>query len=279
VQVQYDLRFVDDDEDEASPLDSTEVTRFKSYEAYGEARFFRRTELERSRHLRDDAFTIQCDMLVIEFAAAEVSPATVPVPPSNLQQHLRKLLESEHGADVVFQVGGETLAAHRWLLAVRSPVFNAELFGAMKESSTGVVLVDDMEAAVFRALLYFIYTDLLPEMNHGEEEYVMSQHLLVASDKYNLERLKFICQQNLCKHIEASNVTFIFELAEQHQCHALKNACFEFLSTPAHLEAALATDSFKCMSRNCPSIMMELVAKLGTQAAKPSNISSFPQFY
>jgi hypothetical protein len=116
-------------------------------------------------------------------------------------------------------------------------------------------------------------------MNHGEEEYVMSQHLLVASDKYNLERLKFICQQNLCKHIEASNVTFILELAEQHQCHALKNACFEFLSTPAHLEVALATDSFKCMSRNCPSIMMELVAKLGTQAAKPSNISSFPQFY
>ena len=187
--------------------------------------------------------------------------------------------DSARSADIVFQVGWETLAVHRWLLVVRSPVFNAGLFGAMKESSTGVVLVDDMEAVVFRALLYFIYTDLLPEMNNGEEEYVMSQHLLVASDKYNLERLKFIWQQNLCKHIEASNVTFILELAEQHQCHALKNACFEFLSTPAHLEAALATDSFKHMSRNFPSIMMELVAKLGTQAAKPSNISSFTQFY
>ncbi|KAB8112806.1 hypothetical protein EE612_051541, partial [Oryza sativa] len=51
-------------------------------------------------------------------------------------------------------------AAHRCVLAARSPVFRAELFGPMKESAaTAVITVDDMEAEVFRALLAFIYTD------------------------------------------------------------------------------------------------------------------------
>jgi speckle-type POZ protein len=124
---------------------------------------------------------------------------------SNLQAHLRDLLETQQGADVVFQVGGETLEAHRWMLAVLSPVFNAELFSAM-EGSTGVVVVDDMEAPVFKALLHFIYTDLLPETNE-EEEFVMSQHLLVASDKYNLERLKSLSEHNsMSQRMEPSNI-------------------------------------------------------------------------
>ncbi|CAN6299345.1 unnamed protein product [Urochloa humidicola] len=265
VKVQYALRFADEDADES--LETSKLVRYRSHNAFGYSRFIRRSVLERSKHLRDDAFTIQCDMIIVRFFGEEVSTTTVPMPSSNLQQHLRDLLETKQGADVAFQVGGETLAAHRWMLAARSPVFNAELFGTMREGSTGVVVIDDMEAAVFKALLHFIYTDLLPEMN-GEEEFIMSQHLLVASDKYNLDRLKYMCEHNLCKHIEPSNVMILLELAEQHRCQGLKNACFEFLSAPMHLEAALATDSFKLMSRSYPSIMMELVAKLGTQQVR-----------
>ncbi|KAB8112811.1 hypothetical protein EE612_051545, partial [Oryza sativa] len=41
------------------------------------------------------------------------------------------------GADVTFQVGGETVAAHRAVLAARSRVFRAELFGPMKEGRRG----------------------------------------------------------------------------------------------------------------------------------------------
>jgi len=46
---------------------------------------------------------------------------------------------------------------------VRLYMFTAELFGAMKESDTGgVVHIEDMEPRVFKALLYFVYTDLFP---------------------------------------------------------------------------------------------------------------------
>jgi speckle-type POZ protein len=81
---------------------------------------------------------------------------------------------------VVFQVGNETFAAHRNVLAARSLVFSAELFGMMKESDTVCVIrVDDMEAKVFKALLHFVYTDSLSNsMKAEEEEDVMLQHML-----------------------------------------------------------------------------------------------------
>ena len=105
---------------------------------------------------------------------------------------------------MVFDVGGQTFAAHRCVLAARSPVFSAELFGTMKESNTntaGVIHVDDREAQVFKALLYFVYTDSLPKTKNteeeDEEEDVMSQHLLVAADRYNLDRLELLCEEKL----------------------------------------------------------------------------------
>ncbi|TKV94004.1 hypothetical protein SEVIR_9G267500v4 [Setaria viridis] len=123
-----------------------------------------------------------------EFRAQEeaAAPATfVSVPPSDLCQHLGDLLVTGKGADVVFEVGGETFAAHRCVLASRSPVFSAELFGAMKESgTTAVIRIDDKEPQVFKALLYFVYNDSLPKAKKWKKRISMSQHLLVAADRY-----------------------------------------------------------------------------------------------
>jgi speckle-type POZ protein len=45
-----------------------------------------------------------------------------------------------------------------------------------------------MEVPVFKALLCFLYTDSLPEMSKEDED-AMYQHLLVAADRYDMERL------------------------------------------------------------------------------------------
>jgi speckle-type POZ protein len=47
------------------------------------------------------------------------------------------------------------------VLAARSSVFRAELFGPMKENSGGPIEISDMESDVFKSLLHFIYTDSL----------------------------------------------------------------------------------------------------------------------
>lgn len=272
LKVQHRFCFIDDVEEQTPSLTSETLCSFESYRSWGRATFIGREDLEKSKHLKDDSFVVRCDMAIInELHTEEMFEAPiatfVPLPPSDLHQHLGDLLQSEKGADVVFEVGSETLKAHRCVLAARSPVFSAELFGLMKESgAAGIVHVDDMEAHVFKALLFFVYTDSLPELS-GEEEGAMSQHLLVAADRYNLERLKLICEHKLCKCIEASTLATILALAEQHHCHGLKKACFYFLSSPVNLAAVLATDAFEYLNRSCPSVIKELIAKLGKTMA------------
>lgn len=74
--------------------------------------------------------------------------------------------------------------------------------------------VEDVEAKVFRALLDFIYTDALPdmEMGTGEEEgeaqeALWLQHLLAAADRYDLQRLKSLCEKKLCEHSDDYSYT------------------------------------------------------------------------
>nr|XP_040259500.2 BTB/POZ and MATH domain-containing protein 1-like [Aegilops tauschii subsp. strangulata] len=182
--------------------------------------FVSKETLEASTHLKDDSFTIRCDISVFNAFSAEEgpppspAPRSIPVPPSDLCQQLGDLLAAKKGADVVFEVGGETFSAHRWLLAAWSPVFSAELFGSMRESGPGVVRVADMDAQVFKALLRFVYTDSWPPETAEGEEFAMAQHLLVAADKYSLKRLKLIYEDKLCKNIAAGTAASILTLAE-----------------------------------------------------------------
>ncbi|OEL37209.1 hypothetical protein BAE44_0001772 [Dichanthelium oligosanthes] len=92
----------------------------------------------------------RCEVTVLRRFRKEnrgLSTSTLSMaPPSNLHEHLGDLLVAKEGADVTFQVAGETFSAHKCILAARSPVFKAELFSAMKES-TGTedsIRIDDM---------------------------------------------------------------------------------------------------------------------------------------
>ncbi|RLN41438.1 BTB/POZ and MATH domain-containing protein 2-like [Panicum miliaceum] len=235
---------------------------------FGYRDFINRAWLEDSGHLKNDCFTIRCDVFIpMELRTEEraVDPVFVTVPPYDLHLHLERLLAAKTGADVTFEVGGETFRAHRCILAARSTVFEAELFGQMKESvDTTVIRVDDMEADVFRALLGFMYTDGLPACP-APQQAGMSQHLLVAADRYNLERLKLICEDNLCVHIDTGSVATILALAEQRQCRGLKEACFDFLSSPSTLNAVMATDAFEHLTRSCPAVLKELMSNIAAR--------------
>ncbi|KAK3153719.1 hypothetical protein QOZ80_2BG0180260 [Eleusine coracana subsp. coracana] len=160
---------------------------------WGYPTFTKRDALQKLDCRKGNSFIIKCQLVVIngvrtepeEKGASKSKVDSVPVPPPDLHKHLGNLLETKKDTDVVFDVGGETFAAHRFVLAARSPVFGAELFSEMKESGAdGVIRIDDMEPEVFQALLCFAYTDSLPEMKKQEAN-AMYQHLLVAADSHN----------------------------------------------------------------------------------------------
>lgn len=79
-----------------------------------------------------------------------------------------------------------------------SPLLEAQLCERMKEAREEGVTVEGMQPSVFRALLHFIYTDSLPEMDEfqgaDDDRNEMIRHLLVAADIYAMDRLKLMCQ-------------------------------------------------------------------------------------
>ncbi|CAL4991317.1 unnamed protein product [Urochloa decumbens] len=210
----------------------------------GHCRFIRKEELECSPYVRDDCLRIRCVVVVFsnEISTEDRDPAVElnVVPPPDIGRHLGGLLLGGEGADVTFDVDGEMFDAHKCVLAARSPVFKAKLFGPMKERNADRVPVEDMEARVFKTLLHFIYTDSLPDVDESDMM-AMSQHLLVAADRYILERLKLICEDKLRGYVDAFTVPTLLALADRHRCHGLKKACFQFLMSPSNMKAAMAT--------------------------------------
>ncbi|CAL4933476.1 unnamed protein product [Urochloa decumbens] len=238
--------------------------------SWGRAKFVDRAELEKSARLKDDCFTVRCDIVVI--GEPRIEATTVPgasfvkVPPPDSSQHFRALLQGGKGADVRFLVAGEAFAAHRCVLAARSPVFDALLFGPMKEGTAteNCIRIDDMVPQVFESLLHFIYTDSLPEAEGQDEEAsaTMAQHLLEAADRYGMDRLKLICEDRLCRYIDVSTVGTSLALAELHRCQGLKETCFQFLKSLKTLDEVMATDGFQHLAKSFPFALLELMSKL-----------------
>ncbi|XP_037419323.1 BTB/POZ and MATH domain-containing protein 2-like [Triticum dicoccoides] len=240
---------------------------------------FQEAALEGSTHLLDDCFSIRFDLTVlINNTQSEEKDQFVAVPPSDLHRHFGNLLETMDGADVTFLVGGDKFSAHRLVLAARSHVFKAELLGPMKEKHDSLIEIHEMEAHVFKCLLYFIYTDTLPASDMESLDVMMASHLLVAADRYDIERLKLICEHKLCNHIDAGMVATILVLAEQHSCHGLKKACMQFLASPSNLQTMMTSDGYEHLKRSCPSVLRELIARpspIPLVAAKDINMAIF----
>ncbi|VAI48564.1 unnamed protein product [Triticum turgidum subsp. durum] len=209
--------------------------------------FILRSSLEAKplKYLRDDFLVIKCNITVIKESEVyeTMGHSEIEVPPSDIMEHLAKLLDTKEEADVTFSVGGETFQAHKILLAMRSPVFKAELFGPMKEKRMRCLTIKDMQPAVFKALLHFIYTDSLPDLDdlEGDDKCEMIRHLLVAADKYAMDRLKIMCQNILGKSLDVENVATTLALADQHNCDKLKDICIEFIASSDKMDDVVAT--------------------------------------
>lgn len=72
------------------------------------------------------------------------------MPASNIGLQFGKLLESGEGSDINFEVESEVFPAHKLVLAARSPVFRAQLFGPLKEQDTQYIKIEEMQAPVFK---------------------------------------------------------------------------------------------------------------------------------
>ncbi|KAJ3687074.1 hypothetical protein LUZ61_016238 [Rhynchospora tenuis] len=166
---------------------TTDVYTFTAKnDSIGFMKFVKRSEIESG--LKDDCILIRCTVSVFKPLPVEADlDYPFPVPPSEHKQQFINLLENGYGADVTFKVNGQTFNAHKLILSARSQVFDSLFSGPCKEKSDTVIEIEDIEAPVFKSLLYFIYSDTVP-------------------DRYALEGLKIVCENILCGIMDSSNV-------------------------------------------------------------------------
>ncbi|KAJ3687079.1 hypothetical protein LUZ61_016243 [Rhynchospora tenuis] len=246
VKAQISFIMLDQNRNPLSERQTTEVYTFSvdTSDNFGYGDFVKRSIFESV--LKDDCLIIRCTVSVFkDFPVEPDFPLLVP-PPLAIEQ-LSNLLEAGYGADVTFQVKGELFIAHKCILAMRSQVFQAQFFGELKEKSGDVIKIEDMEAPVFKSLLHFIYSDTIPEFQeiNESEKNRLAQHLLAAAERYNLDRLKAICENILYGSIDKSNVVALFSFADMHNCVHLKRACLKYLASPEILGEVVATKKLK----------------------------------
>lgn len=247
------------------PLETGPYTLKYRGSMWGYKRFYKRTSLESSDYLKDDCLLITGTVGVVNSYTEGPKQYIIPVPPSDIGKQVGQLLDSKDSTDVSFEVDGEVFAAHKVILAARSPVFRAQLLGPMKEKNMQCIRVEDIEAPVFKALLHFIYWDELPDiqeltgLNYKGASTLMAQHMLAAADRYGLERLKLLCEAILSDDIAINNVATTLALAQQHQCLQLKAECLKFIALHENLRAVMQTEGFEYLKVSCPSVISELL--------------------
>ncbi|RLN03405.1 BTB/POZ and MATH domain-containing protein 1-like [Panicum miliaceum] len=179
------------------------------YGLWGLPNFLKRADLESGDYLKDGRVTIMFGVIVLRDDSPTAVASPIAVPPSDIGDHLGRLLDGADSSDVSFAVGGETFCAHRAVLAARSSVFKAQLLGAMADAMMPTITLHDIQPETFRNLLRFIYTDALP----AEREVVAAsstttaffQDLLAVADMYALDRLKLACAQRLWEGVSGGH--------------------------------------------------------------------------
>ncbi|KAI3906251.1 hypothetical protein MKW92_041668 [Papaver armeniacum] len=233
----------------------------------------KRSELETSSYLKDDRLSIHCTVEVVLQARVETMQTrleegkhcVIPVPPSDMIQNLKGLLESKIGFDVKFQVGNESFRAHKLILAARSSVFRAMFFGLVGNRDMETVIIEEFDPFAFKAMLLFLYSDELPEAHELSDSdslctsTALMQHLLAAADRFDLARLRLICEAKLCEDITTDTVATTLTLAEQHQCLRLKTVCLNFTTKPENFGDVMKSDGFAYFEKNCPSLLIDML--------------------
>ncbi|TVU42601.1 hypothetical protein EJB05_09019, partial [Eragrostis curvula] len=221
-------------------------------------------------YIQDDCLTIECAITVVQKPKVSETKEVIGFgePSSELSEHLELLLDEKQGADVTFDVQGEAFAAHKIILAVRSPVFKDKFFGPERGSSAqSIIIIDDMQPATFRALLHFIYTDSLLEgmdRDLGEESrQEMIRRLLVAAGQYEIQRLKLMCEDILCRSLTVGNVATTLAFANEQGLCILKDTCLEFIASSNNIKFIMASKGYEHLKRTRPSVFVEALEKLG----------------
>ena len=133
------------------------------------------------------------------------------------------------------------IPAHKFILAISSPVFYAMFYGEMAETS-GTIQLPDCDYESLLELFRFLYSD---EVNLSGSNVMQ---VLYLAKKYLVPSLADKCTEYLQEHLEASNVFSVLPQAQKFEDKHLEERCWEVIKT--HTENALTSEEFVTLERS-----------------------------
>ena len=163
------------------------------------------------------------------------------------------MLNNDRLSDVKFVAtkseSKQVIPAHKFILAIGSPVFEAMFYGELAETKDTIELPDcDNESLL--ELFRYMYSD---EVNLSGSN-VMG--VLYLAKKYIVPSLTNKCVEYLKEKMDPSNVFSILPFAQKYEEKALVDLCWRVIEN--HTEAAVKAEGFETIER---SLLEEVVAR------------------
>ncbi|CAH3135304.1 unnamed protein product, partial [Pocillopora meandrina] len=159
------------------------------------------------------------------------------------------MFNNELLSDVKFIVRDPEGGAHKFVLAISSPVFYAMFFGELAET-TNSINSSDCEYPSLLELFRFIYSD---EVNLDADNVMQ---VLYLAKKYMLPSLVDQCTDFLGKNLDASNVFHVLPEAQTYEEKNLVDKCWKVIDE--HGDEAVKSDAFATIEK---SLLEEVVER------------------
>ena len=217
--------------------------------------------------LCSDNLTIVCEIRVYtediscvnSWLFQPLKPVVADHMANTLGEDLKQLLDTRDGSDVVLVANdGQQFPAHTLILASRSPVFAAMFKHNMREQQEKRVTIEDLDSEAVKSLLDFMYTDRVPGITQLETTSVTS--LLSAAHKYNMPRLKTLCEEEMAAKLDVQNAAEFLYTADLYDAAQLRTAAMHF--TVIHMADVKRTDRWIYLHAESPHLVDEIIDEL-----------------
>jgi len=166
------------------------------------------------------------------------------------------MFNNELLSDVKFVVrdaegGSESMKkipAHRFLLAISSPVFYAMFYGELAEKKDSID-ISDCDHKSLSELFRFVYSD---EVNLNADNVMQ---VLYLAKKYMLPSLAEKCTDFLRENLDASNVFHVLPDAQKYEEKGLEDHCWEVIDKQAN--EAVKSESFVTIEKPVLEALVE----------------------
>ncbi|XP_053596475.1 speckle-type POZ protein B isoform X2 [Microplitis demolitor] len=230
---------------------------FKNYQDWGIAHFIKINELfeNKDNYFSNNSTLILCVELAVHdnyvHITSEIPSATSE---HSITDDLIKLFDSKIGSDIILVAGNKQIRAHKAFLMIRSPVFCAMFTHKLQENKESKVTIPDVGPETLEKMLEFIYTDRVTDLEQ------IALHLLEAADKYQLQKLKELCEKSLCQSISVDNAIKYLEVADLQSTEDFYQYVLRFVAINA--SKIVKTEDYKALERDDPALISMILTKI-----------------